>query len=160
MSCTIELAIQSCNTCQRIAFLTAVDCICPEHLGSNARSLQKNLGLAANKVNFKMRRIVVRRDKDTFTVIFRDVIITYVLTRAFGRFISDINVTFFWKYFFLIRSYPIVMIYFLQLKCHKYWPDETQDYGDISVMLVKQEHYSDYIIRTFNLKRVSCCCRC
>ena len=27
-------------------------------------------------------------------------------------------------------------------------------------MLVKQEHYSDYIIRTFNLKRVSCCCRC
>ena len=44
----------------------------------------------------------------------------------------------------------------LQLKCHKYWPDETQDYGDISVMLVKQEHYSDYIIRTFNLKRVSC----
>ena len=56
-----------------------------------------------------MRRIVVRRDKDTFTVIFRDVI-TYVLTRAFGRFISDINVTFFWKYFFLIRSYPTDMI--------------------------------------------------
>ena len=47
MSCTIELAIQSCNTCQRIAFLTAVDCICPEHLASNARSL--NLGLAANQ---------------------------------------------------------------------------------------------------------------
>ena len=43
----------------------------------------------------------------------------------------------------------------LQLKCHKYWPDETQDYGDISVMLVKSEHYSDYIIRTFNVKRVS-----
>ena len=42
-----------------------------------------------------------------------------------------------------------------QLKCHKYWPDETQDYGDISVMLVKSEHYSDYIIRTFSVKRVS-----
>ena len=42
-----------------------------------------------------------------------------------------------------------------QLKCDKYWPDEAQDYGDISVMLVKSEHYSDYIIRTFNVKRVS-----
>ena len=49
MSCTIEPAIQSCDTCQRIAFLTAVDCICPEHLVSNARSLQENLGLAANQ---------------------------------------------------------------------------------------------------------------
>ena len=47
MSCTIELAIRSCDTCQRIAFLTAVDCICPEHLASNAWSLQENLGLAA-----------------------------------------------------------------------------------------------------------------
>ena len=54
--------------------------------------------------------------------------------------------------FLCIISFYIHCI--LQLKCHKYWPDETQDYGDISVMLVKTEHYSDYIIRTFNVKRV------
>lgn len=55
-----------------------------------------------------------------------------------------------------IIQYPLSCMHCIfQLKCHKYWPDETQDYGDISVMLVKSEHYSDYIIRTFNVKRVS-----
>ncbi|XP_020617545.1 receptor-type tyrosine-protein phosphatase kappa-like isoform X1 [Orbicella faveolata] len=65
----------------------------------------------------------------------------------------------FWRMVWEQRSASIVMLTNLQerhkLKCHKYWPDETQDYGDISVMLVKSEHYSDYIIRTFNVKRES-----
>ena len=42
-----------------------------------------------------------------------------------------------------------------QLKCHKYWPDEVEDYGDIAVKQLKCEHYADYSIRTFNVKRVS-----
>ncbi|XP_068703641.1 receptor-type tyrosine-protein phosphatase F-like isoform X3 [Montipora foliosa] len=65
----------------------------------------------------------------------------------------------FWRMVWEKQSSTIVMLTNLQerhkLKCHKYWPDEAQDYGDISVMLVKSEHYSDYIIRTFNVKRES-----
>ncbi|XP_022804800.1 receptor-type tyrosine-protein phosphatase epsilon-like isoform X2 [Stylophora pistillata] len=65
----------------------------------------------------------------------------------------------FWRMVWEQQSSTIVMLTNLQerhkLKCHKYWPDETQDYGDISVMLVRSEHYSDYNIRTFNVKRES-----
>ncbi|XP_067041211.1 receptor-type tyrosine-protein phosphatase S-like isoform X4 [Acropora muricata] len=65
----------------------------------------------------------------------------------------------FWRMVWEKQSATIIMLTNLQerhqLKCHKYWPDETEDYGDISVMLVKSEHYSDYIIRTFNIKRES-----
>ncbi|KAL9973643.1 hypothetical protein ACROYT_G020124 [Oculina patagonica] len=65
----------------------------------------------------------------------------------------------FWRMVWEQQSASIVMLTNLQerhkLKCHKYWPDETHDYGDISVMLVKSEHYSDYKIRTFNVKRES-----
>lgn len=42
----------------------------------------------------------------------------------------------------------------LQLKCHKYWPDQSEEYGDITVKLMKSEQYADYMIRTFNVKRV------
>lgn len=59
------------------------------------------------------------------------------------------------KLFYPGVSHPVSSPLSPQLKCHKYWPDETQDYGDISVMLVRSEHYSDYNIRTFNVKRVS-----
>ncbi|XP_068717060.1 receptor-type tyrosine-protein phosphatase alpha-like [Montipora capricornis] len=65
----------------------------------------------------------------------------------------------FWRMVWEKQSSTIVMLTNLRernkLKCDKYWPDEAQDYGDISVMLVKSEHYSDYIIRTFNVKRES-----
>lgn len=42
-----------------------------------------------------------------------------------------------------------------QLKCHKYWPDQSEEYGDITVTLMKSEQYADYVIRTFNVKRVN-----
>ncbi|KAK3696715.1 hypothetical protein QZH41_013070, partial [Actinostola sp. cb2023] len=65
----------------------------------------------------------------------------------------------FWRMVWEQQSSTIVMLTNLQerhkLKCHKYWPDETEDYGDISVKQLKCEHYADYSIRTFNVKRES-----
>lgn len=43
----------------------------------------------------------------------------------------------------------------LQMKCCKYWPDDTELYGDIKITLLKTETLSDYTVRTFSMERVS-----
>ena len=43
---------------------------------------------------------------------------------------------------------------FIQLKCHKYWPEESEKYGGITVTATRREQYADYVIRTFLLKMV------
>jgi protein tyrosine phosphatase len=38
-------------------------------------------------------------------------------------------------------------------KCYKYWPDEVEVYGDITVQIVEVEAADGYIIRSFHVTR-------
>lgn len=44
----------------------------------------------------------------------------------------------------------------LQVKCCKYWPDDTEIYRDIKVTLIETELLSEYVIRTFAVEKVQC----
>lgn len=46
-------------------------------------------------------------------------------------------------------------IFFKQVKCCKYWPDDSEMYGDIKITLLKTETLAEYTVRTFALERVS-----
>lgn len=50
-----------------------------------------------------------------------------------------------WTWFYLV---------FFQVKCCKYWPDESEMYGDIKITLLKTETLAEYTVRTFALERV------
>lgn len=43
----------------------------------------------------------------------------------------------------------------VQMKCCKYWPDDTELYGDIKITLLKTETLAEYTVRTFAMERVS-----
>lgn len=43
----------------------------------------------------------------------------------------------------------------LQVKCSRYWPEDSDMYGDIKITLVKTETLAEYVVRTFALERVS-----
>lgn len=49
------------------------------------------------------------------------------------------------------KTHPIPS---LQVKCSKYWPDDSEMYGDIKITLVKSEMLAEYAVRTFALERV------
>ena len=42
----------------------------------------------------------------------------------------------------------------LQVKCEKYWPDESEAYGEIKVTAIKSRAFADYITRTFIVEKV------
>lgn len=44
---------------------------------------------------------------------------------------------------------------FVQMKCCKYWPDDTELYGDIKITLLKTETLAEYTVRTFAMERVT-----
>lgn len=44
---------------------------------------------------------------------------------------------------------------FFQVKCVRYWPDETEVYGDIKVTLIETEPLAEYVIRTFTVQKVN-----
>ena len=46
------------------------------------------------------------------------------------------------------------MFFSLQVKCVRYWPDETEVYGDIKVTLIETEPLAEYVIRTFTVQKV------
>lgn len=47
------------------------------------------------------------------------------------------------------------------MKCSKYWPDDSEMYGDIKITLVESETLAEYAVRTFALERVRPCpCPC
>lgn len=52
-------------------------------------------------------------------------------------------------------SFLWTVLFLLQMKCCKYWPDDTELYGDIKITLLKTETLSDYTVRTFSMERVS-----
>uniref|UniRef100_A0A8C6PMZ0 protein-tyrosine-phosphatase n=1 Tax=Nothobranchius furzeri TaxID=105023 RepID=A0A8C6PMZ0_NOTFU len=41
----------------------------------------------------------------------------------------------------------------LLVKCVRYWPDETEVYGDIKVTLIETEPLAEYVIRTFTVQK-------
>ncbi|EDO33996.1 predicted protein, partial [Nematostella vectensis] len=42
-----------------------------------------------------------------------------------------------------------------QVKCHKYWPEENEQYGKIIVTLEEKEELADFEIRKFSLRKLS-----
>ena len=47
-----------------------------------------------------------------------------------------------------------INIFYHQVKCEKYWPEETGMYGDIKVTVKKTRTFADYVTRTFILEKV------
>ncbi|XP_042194557.1 receptor-type tyrosine-protein phosphatase U isoform X2 [Callorhinchus milii] len=63
----------------------------------------------------------------------------------------------FWRMVWQEHCASIVMITKLvevgRVKCSKYWPDDTELYGDLKVTLIKTEPLAEYTVRTFSLER-------
>uniref|UniRef100_A0A3B4E3B3 protein-tyrosine-phosphatase n=1 Tax=Pygocentrus nattereri TaxID=42514 RepID=A0A3B4E3B3_PYGNA len=63
----------------------------------------------------------------------------------------------FWRMVWQENCFSIVMITKLvevgRVKCCKYWPDDTEMYGDIKISLLKTEMLAEYTVRTFSLER-------
>uniref|UniRef100_A0AAY4CSM1 Receptor-type tyrosine-protein phosphatase U n=1 Tax=Denticeps clupeoides TaxID=299321 RepID=A0AAY4CSM1_9TELE len=63
----------------------------------------------------------------------------------------------FWRMVWQENCFSIVMITKLvevgRVKCCKYWPDDSELYGDIKITLLKTETLAEYTVRTFALER-------
>ncbi|XP_048681507.1 receptor-type tyrosine-protein phosphatase U isoform X2 [Caretta caretta] len=63
----------------------------------------------------------------------------------------------FWRMVWQEHCSSIVMVTKLvevgRVKCSKYWPDDSEMYGDIKITLVKSEMLAEYAVRTFALER-------
>uniref|UniRef100_A0A3P9IDQ1 Receptor-type tyrosine-protein phosphatase U n=1 Tax=Oryzias latipes TaxID=8090 RepID=A0A3P9IDQ1_ORYLA len=63
----------------------------------------------------------------------------------------------FWRMVWQENCFSIVMITKLvevgRVKCCKYWPDDSEMYGDIKITLLKTETLAEYTVRTFALER-------
>ncbi|XP_037829137.1 receptor-type tyrosine-protein phosphatase mu isoform X8 [Kryptolebias marmoratus] len=63
----------------------------------------------------------------------------------------------FWKMVWQENTAAIVMVTNLvevgRVKCCKYWPDDTEIYGDMKVTLIETQLLSEYVIRTFAVEK-------
>ncbi|XP_061688009.1 receptor-type tyrosine-protein phosphatase T isoform X2 [Syngnathoides biaculeatus] len=63
----------------------------------------------------------------------------------------------FWRMVWQENSASIVMVTNLvevgRVKCVRYWPDETDVYGDVKVTLVETEPLAEYVVRTFTVQK-------
>lgn len=63
----------------------------------------------------------------------------------------------FWRMTWQEQSVCIVMVTNLvevgRVKCYKYWPDDTEVYGDFKVTCIEVEPLAEYVIRTFTVER-------
>ncbi|KAJ6663555.1 hypothetical protein lerEdw1_009634 [Lerista edwardsae] len=63
----------------------------------------------------------------------------------------------FWRMVWQEHCSSIVMITKLvevgRVKCSKYWPDDSEMYGDIKITQVQSESLAEYVVRTFTLER-------
>ncbi|XP_065058065.1 receptor-type tyrosine-protein phosphatase kappa-like isoform X3 [Rhopilema esculentum] len=114
----------------------------------------------ANIVAYDHARVILRRLRGdpTSDYINASYIDGYMKPNGYVATQGPLPGTFndFWRMVWELRSSVIVMLTNLQeknkLKCHKYWPDDCIEYGDILVTLTRKEIYADYSIRTFLLE--------
>uniref|UniRef100_A0A8C6P390 protein-tyrosine-phosphatase n=1 Tax=Nothobranchius furzeri TaxID=105023 RepID=A0A8C6P390_NOTFU len=63
----------------------------------------------------------------------------------------------FWRMVWQENCFSIVMLTKLveigRMKCCKYWPDDTELYGDIKITLLKTDTLAEYTVRTFAMER-------
>ncbi|XP_068437409.1 receptor-type tyrosine-protein phosphatase mu-like isoform X5 [Clinocottus analis] len=63
----------------------------------------------------------------------------------------------FWRMVWQENTAAIVMVTNLvevgRVKCCKYWPDDTEIYGDMKVTLIETQLLSEYVIRTFAVEK-------
>ncbi|XP_023181880.1 receptor-type tyrosine-protein phosphatase mu-like isoform X2 [Xiphophorus maculatus] len=63
----------------------------------------------------------------------------------------------FWRMVWQENSAALVMVTNLvevgRVKCCKYWPDDTEIYGDMKVTLIETQLLSEYVIRTFAVEK-------
>uniref|UniRef100_A0A4W4E2C8 protein-tyrosine-phosphatase n=1 Tax=Electrophorus electricus TaxID=8005 RepID=A0A4W4E2C8_ELEEL len=63
----------------------------------------------------------------------------------------------FWRMVWQENTATIVMVTNLvevgRVKCCKYWPDDTEIYGDMKVTLIETQLLSEYVIRTFAVEK-------
>ncbi|XP_042320502.1 receptor-type tyrosine-protein phosphatase T [Sceloporus undulatus] len=63
----------------------------------------------------------------------------------------------FWRMVWQENSASVVMVTNLvevgRVKCVRYWPDDTEVYGDIKVTLIETEPLAEYVIRTFTVQK-------
>ena len=62
-----------------------------------------------------------------------------------------VKITLQWQRFTLIK---IIIKFFYQVKCEKYWPDDTGLYSDIKVTVKETKTFADYITRKFVVQKV------
>uniref|UniRef100_A0A8C0LD12 protein-tyrosine-phosphatase n=1 Tax=Canis lupus dingo TaxID=286419 RepID=A0A8C0LD12_CANLU len=76
-----------------------------------------------------------------------------------AQFVGPVHETVydFWRMIWQEQSACIVMVTNLvevgRVKCYKYWPDDTEVYGDFKVTCVEMEPLAEYVVRTFTLER-------
>ncbi|CAL8292346.1 unnamed protein product [Lota lota] len=63
----------------------------------------------------------------------------------------------FWRMIWQENTAAIVMVTNLvevgRVKCCKYWPDDTEIYGDMKITLIETQLLSEYVVRTFAVEK-------
>lgn len=76
-----------------------------------------------------------------------------------SKTISDVLMTLWYKRVYVsdtpVQRKGLIVNVLFQVKCVRYWPDETEVYGDIKVTLIETEPLAEYVIRTFTVQKVN-----
>ena len=54
----------------------------------------------------------------------------------------------------ILRRVSIYFYFFRQVKCEKYWPDESNVYGEIQVTVTETKTFADYVTRMMVVEKV------